>query len=323
MTLTQLRVFVAVARLGSVKAAARSLNVTEPAVSGAVAALRREFGDPLFVRSASGITLTPGGRRLAASAAEILGLAEETRQRVREARNETPHLRVASTALVAEHVIPWLLDAFTRRQREVDITTLAVPGSAFTELLRDRRADVTIGPAPSPDASIEAIPFLRFQLVVVASPRHPLRGHTRIPAARLARESWLLGPAGLDPSTQAGAFLTRLGVDPASVAVFPSATAARNAVADGDGLSIEFLHVVREDLQKGTLIALDVSGTPINGLLYASALRGDHRSEIAGDLCRFVTTPAATQAVLTRSNRVPMSSFKPPVHVTIWNTTSS
>ena len=66
MTLAQLQSFVLVARLGSVKAAAAELEVTEPAVSVAVAALRRELGDELFVRNGRGIALTPGGRRLAA-----------------------------------------------------------------------------------------------------------------------------------------------------------------------------------------------------------------------------------------------------------------
>src|SRR5437660_1568697 len=50
MTLAQLQSFVLVARLGSVKAAAAELGVTEPAVSVAVAALRKELGDELFVR---------------------------------------------------------------------------------------------------------------------------------------------------------------------------------------------------------------------------------------------------------------------------------
>ncbi|GAA0673314.1 LysR family transcriptional regulator [Streptomyces thermocarboxydovorans] len=319
MTLSRLRMFVAVARLGSVKAAARSLNVTEAAVSGAVAALRREFGDQLFVRGAGGITLTSGGRRLAASAAEILGLAEEARQRVREAGEQTPYLRVASTATAAEHVTPRLLEAFCRRQPDVDVSTMAAPGSALADLLRDRRADVAIGPALGPNTSIEAIPFLRFQLVVVASSRHPLRGHARIPPDQLARQPWLFGPAGLDPSTRAGAFLARLGVDAASVSVFPSATEAREAVADGHGLTIEFLHVVRDELRRRTLVALDVLGTPVNGLLYANALRDDHRSETAARLCQFVTTPTATQAVQTRSRGVSMNRFKPAVHVTIWS----
>ena len=82
MTLAQLQSFVLVARHGSVKAAAAELEVTEPAVSVAVSALRKELGDELFVRSGRGIALTPGGRRLAALATEILGLAEQARRSV-------------------------------------------------------------------------------------------------------------------------------------------------------------------------------------------------------------------------------------------------
>jgi len=53
MTLGQLRSFATVARLGSVKAAAFELSVSEPAVSEAVTALRRDLGDELFVRGAA------------------------------------------------------------------------------------------------------------------------------------------------------------------------------------------------------------------------------------------------------------------------------
>src|SRR5436305_562551 len=61
VTLAQLQSFVLVARLGSVKAAAAELHVTEPAVSVAVSALRKELGHELFVRTGRGIALTPGG----------------------------------------------------------------------------------------------------------------------------------------------------------------------------------------------------------------------------------------------------------------------
>ena len=88
MTLAQLQSFVLVARHGSVKAAAAELEVTEPAVSVAVAALRRELGDELFVREGRGIALTPGGRRLAALASEILGLAEQARRSVHDSPGE-------------------------------------------------------------------------------------------------------------------------------------------------------------------------------------------------------------------------------------------
>lgn len=322
MTLTQLNAFLAVARLGSVKEAARSLRVTEPAVSGAVAVLRRELGDPLFVRAAGGIALTAGGRRLAAGAAEMVGLAEETRQRVREAGAETSCLRVAATETSAEQIVPPLLEAFARRQPDVDATTLAVPSAVLAEILLDRRADVVIGPAPVPQPAAEAIecfPFLRFQLVVIASPDHVAGGRLRLPAGRLPREHWLLGPGGLDPGTLTGAFMADHGIGAASTSVFPSASAALSAVAAGDGLSITFLHLLREELRHGMFTVLDVPGTPVNGVLYASALRGARRSETASAFCGFVTTPTAVQSLLARATGVPLNHFRPTVHVTLWS----
>ena len=78
MTLSQLRAFALVARLGSLHAAAAALAVSEPAVSSALAALRKDLGDPLFVRASGGIALTPGGRALADYAQEIVGLLSKS-----------------------------------------------------------------------------------------------------------------------------------------------------------------------------------------------------------------------------------------------------
>ena len=103
MTLAQLQSFVLVARLGSVKAAAAELGVTEPAVSVAVAALRKELGDELFVRDGRAIRLTAGGRRLAALASEILSLAEQAR-RLHDGPGRPRLVQVAVTNVVAEHV---------------------------------------------------------------------------------------------------------------------------------------------------------------------------------------------------------------------------
>jgi DNA-binding transcriptional LysR family regulator len=329
VTLTQLRAFVAVARLGSVKAAALSLCVSEPAVSGAVAALRRELGDPLFVRAAGGIALTPGGRRLAAGAAEIVGLAEDTRRRVREAGTGSSYLRVATTETSAEQIVPPLLEAFVRRQPDVDATTIAMPAALLDQVLRDRGADVVIGAASETlpaDEVVERVPFLRFQLVVIACPVRrgerppgPGAGRPRLLDSRLPREHWLLGPGGLDPGTPAGAFLARHGVGDASASIFPSATAAWNAVAAGDGLSIAPVHLVRDQLRHGALTVVDVPGTPVNGMHYAAALSGDRRSQAASALCRFVTTPAALESLLTRATGVPVGHYRPTVHVTLWS----
>ncbi|MGZ4773000.1 MAG: helix-turn-helix domain-containing protein, partial [Ilumatobacteraceae bacterium] len=55
MTLAQLKVFVLVSRLGSVRAAAAAVGVSEPAVSQALAALRQHLADPLISRTGTGL----------------------------------------------------------------------------------------------------------------------------------------------------------------------------------------------------------------------------------------------------------------------------
>src|SRR5262245_329764 len=174
MTLAQLQSFVLVARLGSVKAAAAELEVTEPAVSVAVAALRRELGDELFVRNGRGIALTPGGRRLAALASEILGLAEQARRSVAESA-ERRRLVIATTALVAEHSGP-LIELFAARDEGLEIAVSEMPGGSFAEALEHRRADIALGPGLGAASTIASAAFLRCRLIIAAAPTHSLAG---------------------------------------------------------------------------------------------------------------------------------------------------
>jgi DNA-binding transcriptional LysR family regulator len=73
LDLTRLRVLEAVARHGSVTAAARALHYAQPSVSHHLARLEAETGTTLFQRAGRGIRLTDAGRMLAQRAAEILG----------------------------------------------------------------------------------------------------------------------------------------------------------------------------------------------------------------------------------------------------------
>jgi DNA-binding transcriptional LysR family regulator len=73
LDVTRLRVLVAVARHGSVTAAARALNYAQPSVSHHIARLEAETGARLLQRAGRGVRLTDAGRLLADRAAEILG----------------------------------------------------------------------------------------------------------------------------------------------------------------------------------------------------------------------------------------------------------
>lgn len=318
MTLAQLRSFLTVARLGSVKEAARSLAVSQPAVSGAVRVLRRELGDELYLRAGGTIELTPGGRRLASAASEILGLADHAARAVREAADDTTTLRVAATPDVAEFAADLLLEAFGHRHPHIKASLLVAPGTQFVRLITDRTVDIALGPraggASDPDIACE--PFLRYRLLVVAAPGHALADSLAVAPAALIGTPWLLGPSEDDPSTESGAFLSRQAIAAQRMHTFPNYAAALAQVVAGRGITLAISHTVRDELDRGALCVLDVRGTPIHGTWYTSTLPAHRRTEGAEHLRHFVTLPDTTRVLLSRGGGVPGERFRAraPMH---------
>jgi LysR family transcriptional regulator, low CO2-responsive transcriptional regulator len=312
LTLAQLRSFLAVARAGSVKAAARSLEVSEPAISGAVRALRDELGDELYVRSAGAISLTPGGRRLASAASEILGLAEQTRRAVGEAAGDTRTLRVAMTPAVAEFAAEPLLDAFARRFPTIDLAPRTAPSTEFVSLLADRTVDIALGPrvGGGTDPLIDSEGFLRYSLVVVAARGHALAGSKAVAPASLVGTPWLLGPFESDATTETGGFLARQAIVPQRMHMFPNFAAALAQVVAGRGITLAIRHTVSDELDRGSLVELDVRGTPLQGIWHASMLPRPQRIEAAGALHQFLLLPETIRILLSRGGGVPAERLR-------------
>lgn len=301
-----------VARLGSVKAAARELEVSEPAVSGAVGALRRELDDELYVRAGGVIELTPGGRRLASAASEILELAERTRRDVREAAGARTVLSVAATPPLAELAGGPLLHAFKRRHPGIDVDLQVVDRARLTTQLLSRAADVALGPAlysPEGTPQIESEPFLRYGLIVVAGAGHTLAGSHGLAPSALVSTPWLLGPGESDPLTDTGAFLARQSIAPRRTRTYPNFAAALSQAAAGRGVTLAIAHTVRDELERGALVELDVRGTPITAMWCVSTLAPERRTSAANALREFVGLPEATRAMLARAGGVPAERF--------------
>lgn len=321
MTLRQLDTFATVARLGSVKAAARELGISEPAVSGAVAALRRELGDELYHRQGHALVLTSQGQRLASIADEITDLADRARSTLGEDDEPgTRLLHLAVTSAVEEHIAGPLLAAFTERTPDWQVNVEVEPATRFAELLDHRRADITLGPRPglAEARDLVTVPFLRYRVVVVAPAGHGLAGQEDIAPAALEGERWLVGPGGMDPGSPTGAFFAHAGIAPPDVRAFPSDAAALSAVEAGEGVMLAMLRSVRAGLRGRTIVRLAARGTPMAGLWWASTLAEDHCLTGALALRRFTVTTEATQVMAAPPRGVPAGIVRAPVHATLW-----
>ena len=318
MTPTQLRAYSAVVRLGSVKLAAAELGVSESAISLHIGQLRKELGDQLFARTAAGLAFTPGGLRLASRAAEMLGLQDRTIREVSQAGSGRRLLRVAASSLFAEHAAPGLIELFTSRADDLDVEMSVATPTQFSTMLLARSVDVAIGPVPPDvDPALTRTPFLKYQVVAVVGPGHPL-ARSRVSMDQLREQTWLLGPAAAAEGGVVPQMLRRIHVPEDHQRIFQSAAAALEETQRGTGVSLAPSFVVAQDVAEGRLVKLAGPGLQAEGTWNALTLPEHSPTSTVAELARFVSTPRATQAML-RGSGVNVGHFKPSVHVTLWS----
>jgi LysR family transcriptional regulator, low CO2-responsive transcriptional regulator len=318
VTLNQLKVFLLVARLGSFRAAAQTLGISEPAVSQAIAALRQSLGDQLLSRTSAGIELTAAGQRIIGLASQMVNLSLEAEAAVRQAQGGPELLRVVSSATPAEGVIPALLQAFMHRATNVEATLGIATGDAMGALLTERLADVAIGPrlAGAGLAGVVSEPLLRYRLIIVARSKGNAQPVANL--QQLAYRDWFVDPSGQDPTSDVGRLLVAAGVAEKRISVFPNQRAAWAAAATGDAVAPAVEHLFMREPHFG-LSAITIPAFPMENFWHINSLAGDRRSPVASQLYRFVAQPDAMQAMFREDGRVPASKFKPPVYVTIWS----
>ncbi|SIO60577.1 LysR family transcriptional regulator [Paraburkholderia phenazinium] len=213
MTLSQLRVFCAVVEQGSFRAASRSLDIAQSALTHAIQSLEAELAVPLLTRSHLGISLTPFGEKLLARASSILKDCERIDQDMRELEGE-PTGRIAlglTSEPLAELLVPVLkrfMSSFPR------VLVHLSNGSAQTliERIRDGRLDFALCPlAPElDDVDLHIDRLYRSSPAILARAGHPRAHATSI--AELADSEWVgfkrEGVVGIAANRLVGMFAT-------------------------------------------------------------------------------------------------------------------
>ena len=248
----------------------------------------------------------------------MVRLADRTRREVAHATS-AGRLRVLATAACAEHVAGAVLAAFTRRVTRTAVTLTVGSTECAAGALADDVADIVLGvrPVPAPGQALDAVPFLRYERVVVAAPGPPAGAAP--PAARGrprgASGGWPGRPASR-PAARRPAGRTACPTC-AEVERLDSEAEALAAVRGGAGLMLALAHAVRDDVRRGTVVRLPVEGTPVTGLWWAGVPGEGAVTSAARALQRFLTTPDATSALLSGPTR--RDRARPTVRVELWS----
>lgn len=188
--LNLLPVFEAVLAERSISRAADRLNLSQPAVSNAVARLRKATGDRLFVRLGNTMVPTPYAEELAGPLHQGLAgirAALGTRQGFDPATSER-RFSIYLTDLGEAFFLPRLLGRLNRIAPHIHLSTLPMPTGAAEEALQSGEVDLAIGNLPSLGAGFYVQRLFRDRYVCLVRRGHPSIGE-RISARQFAAAS--------------------------------------------------------------------------------------------------------------------------------------
>lgn len=143
MEMHQLRYLEAVARCGSMMAAAARCHVSQPALSVQIKKLEEEIGAALFLRGARGVTLTPEGARTLVTARRILREVEQLRSDARRRSfHIKPTLRIAVQPYLASELLPRLTGVDFGRSSALQLQFRENPPGRVVESVAGGAADL-------------------------------------------------------------------------------------------------------------------------------------------------------------------------------------
>ncbi|MCW2759550.1 MAG: LysR-family transcriptional regulator [Nocardioidaceae bacterium] len=260
--LPALRLLVAVAREGSIGAAARTVGVTQQAASERLRGVEAQVGVTLVRRGARGSELTPDGVVVVEWAARLLDLADEIDHALDGLRSErTRELDVWSSMTVAESLLPRWLVLLRQRQESAGLRPSAVSLTAAnsTQVLEAVRAGTAhVGFVEGADVpvGVRSRGVGRDVLVLVAAAGAPLaRRRTPVPADEIAAMALTSRERGSGTREVVDRALARhdlTATDP--VVELSTATAVRGAVLAGGAPAFLSRRVVSRDLDAGLLV---------------------------------------------------------------------
>ncbi len=190
-----LRVLREVAQVGSFSAAAHSLGYTQSAISRQVAALETVAGRRLFDRSRHGVTLTPAGTRLVASAVRVVDELDAARRELAGGEAAVGPVALGAFATAAAGLVP---EALASLPPELTVTLREGTTPTLTRALRAGTLDLAVlartppfRPPDSESPALELTTLSERELVIGVPASHPFASAQAVEVQQLESQIWV------------------------------------------------------------------------------------------------------------------------------------
>ena len=290
-TLTQLRVFEAVACHASFTRAAEALHMAQPTVSVHLRKLSDTVGVTLVEHVGKKVRLTPAGEEVFAACQRLFQNFSDLDAAIADINGlRSGTLRIATTT-AGEYLLPPLLAQFLKRHPGIEISLDVSSRQLVLERLARDADDLYLLTNPPEKQAIAAHAILPNPLVALAAQDHSLAREKKIPFERFAGEPLLVREQGSGTRLAVDRLFAQHGRALAVRMELGSNEAIKEAIIAGLGVSLMYRYACGFDLDPG-LVLLDVAGIPSDGSWQLVHPAGKRLSHIAQTFLAFAREDA-------------------------------
>ncbi|OCT17261.1 LysR family transcriptional regulator [Paenibacillus pectinilyticus] len=260
MIVDALRVFVTVAEQKNFSRAGALLNLSQPAVSLQIRNLENEMNAKLMHRSPKLVVLTDAGEILYRQAKQILSLYEQGKQDIQLLHQKvTGSIQIGASFTIGEYILPRLLAEFAYQFPEVNMSLTIANTEEIAFGLKANKLDLGLVEGEISQNGIEMTAYMKDEMILIASPNHPLRTKKTVKSDMLHDCTWILREHGSGTRSYSDTFIHTTGLRIKQSYVFTSSQGVKEAVAAGLGISILSRWIVRKELEAGEVVAIPLS----------------------------------------------------------------
>jgi DNA-binding transcriptional LysR family regulator len=258
MELSQLEVFLAVAREKRFSRAAEKLFRTQSAVSQTIGKLEDELGESLFDRSSREGILTDAGQVLYEYAEKLLNLRTEAAESLAELREvQKGKLVIAANEFTALYLLPVLAE-FRRLHPMIKITVQRALGSHIPDDVLRYSAELGVLSYEPQEPRLHSVVVYLDELAFVVPPSHPLANAQHVSIRQLGAESFVAHTVS-SPYREKVLQLFKTHKTPLHMDLeLPTLQAIKQFVAMGNGVALIPEISVETELARGELVAIPV-----------------------------------------------------------------
>jgi len=246
MDLGELRAVLKIAETGSFTQAARTLGVTQPAISQQVARLEAELGRPLFERQGRRISLTEAGEKLCRHARQIVTLTDDARRMVTE-DGDTGKVVVAAIPTIAPYQLPSVLSTFRSLHPHVQIEVHEEVTANLLQRCGNSEIDVGLLALPAERRYLHFEKLFDEELQLVLPASHALARKPKVRLEDLHDEPFVLLDEAHCLSSDVRSFCLRKQFQPVATGRTAQLATVQELVALGHGVSLIPAMAARRD----------------------------------------------------------------------------